>query len=176
MKQDNNLYILVIVVGVLAVFLSTCLGALAGGFVGYWAGRKAVTAFVAAPTPEQKQPTPIAPKQPEPILPKNLPLQPRVNGALITRVVDDSPADQAGIRPGDVIIAIDGKRITEENTLDQLIRQYHPGDSIEVTLWRGARERSLKVKLGSRIEEPSVPYLGVYYVPFIGIQQRPDSD
>ncbi len=176
MKQDKNLYILAIILGLLAIFLSTCLGALAGGVVGYWAGRKAVTAFVAVPTPEEKQPTPIVPKRPDPALPRNLPLQPVVNGALITRVVDDSPADQAGIRPGDVIIAIDGKRITEENTLDGLIRQHRPGDSIEVTLWRGVRERSLKVKLGSRAEEPGIPYLGVYYVPFIGIQQRPDSD
>lgn len=176
MKRDRNLYILVIVVGVLAVFLSACLGALAGGIVGYWAGRKAATASISLPLPEEKQPTPVIPKQPEPTLPKGLPLQPVVNGALITRVVDDSPADQAGIRPGDVIIAIDGKRITEENTLDQLVRQHRPGDTVEVTLWRGARERSLKVKLGSHVEDPNVPYLGVYYVPFIGIQPRSDSD
>ncbi|MEM4724733.1 MAG: PDZ domain-containing protein [Candidatus Hadarchaeum sp.] len=171
MRQDKNLYILVVVLGLLAIFLSTCLGALAGGVFGYWAGRKAVTAFTAAPTPTEKQPTPIAPKLPEPTLPKNFPLQPVVNGALITKVVDDSPADQAGIRPGDVIIAVDGKRVTEESTLDQIIREHRPGDRVEITLWRGTRERSLEVKLGSRPEEPDVPYLGVYFVPFIGIRR-----
>ncbi|MGC8787394.1 MAG: PDZ domain-containing protein [Anaerolineae bacterium] len=171
MKQDKNFYILVIVMGVLAVLLSTCLGALAGGLVGYWAGRKAATATISLPVPEERQPTPIAPERPQPTPPESLPWKPVVNGALITRVVDNSPADQAGIQPGDVIIAVDGKRVTEENTLDQIIHGYRPGDRVEITLWRGTRERSLKVKLGSRPEEPDVPYLGVYYIPFIGIRR-----
>ncbi|MBC7231648.1 MAG: PDZ domain-containing protein [Chloroflexi bacterium] len=175
MKQDKNFYILAIVLGVLAILLSTCLGALAGGLVGYWAGRRAATAVIPLPLPEEKQPTPIVPQKPQPTPPESLPWKPVVNGALITRVVDDSPADEAGIKPGDVIIAVDGKRVTEENALDQIIRGYRPGDKVEITLWRGARERSLKVKLGSRPEDPGIPYLGVYYIPFISVQ-RPGGD
>lgn len=172
MKQDKKFFVLFIVIGVLAVLLSTCLGAFAGGLAGYWAGRKAA-ASISLRLPEE-QLVPTEPESPRISPPEAFPWKPAVTGALITRVIDGSPADQAGIRPGDVILAVNGKRLEKENTLDQIIRSYHPGDRIEITLQRGGRERSIKVRLGNHPEDPDRPYLGVYYIPFIGMQRQGD--
>nr|MBC7245456.1 PDZ domain-containing protein [Chloroflexota bacterium] len=173
MKQDKKFYVLVIVICVLAVLLSTCLGAFAGGLVGYWAGRRAA-ASISVRLPEERQPAPIEPELPQVSPPEAFPWKLTANGALVTKVVDGSPADQAGIHVGDVIIAVDGKRVEGENTLGQIIRSYRPGDGIEITLWRGGRERSVKVKLGTHPDEADLPYLGVYYIPFIGMQRQGD--
>jgi len=58
-------------------------------------------------------------------------------GVLITRVVPGSPADQAGLQPGDVITGFGDQEIT---TTEQLIRAIHTakiGQRVEITFWRG---------------------------------------
>lgn len=76
-----------------------------------------------------------------------------VRGALVSRVVPDSPADRAGLRDGDIITEI-GNRATE-NTDDVIrtVRDHRPGDEVIVTVRRGERSRALKVDLGTRAEE-----------------------
>jgi len=166
-EQDKRLYVVVIVIGVLAVLLSTCLGACAGGIVGYWAGRNASGA--AEGLLREIQEWKCQPIEPEIELPRFFePERPRFvperGGALVTKVVDGSPADKAGIRSGDLILAVDGVPIAEENTLQRIIREHRPGDRVEIALWSRGRERTVKVKLGAHPEERDVTYLGVYYV------------
>jgi len=167
-EQDKRLYVVVIVIGVLAVLLSTCLGACAGGIVGYWAGRNA-SSGVAEGLLREFQEWKRQPIEPEIELPRFFePERPRFvperGGALVTKVVDGSPADKAGIRSGDLILAVDGVPIAEENTLQRIIREHRPGDRVQIALWSRGRERTVKVKLGAHPEEKDVTYLGVYYV------------
>ncbi len=150
MEQDKRLHIVIVIVavGLLAILLSTCLGAFAGGVVGYCAGRKAAsTRITEQPLPEWRR---------EPIVP-------RTGGALVTEIVDDSPADRAGIRPGDLIIAVDDVRVHEENTLERLIRRYQPGDRVMIALWSRGQERTVRVRLAEHPEDRRVAYLGVFY-------------
>lgn len=81
-------------------------------------------------------------------------------GALVTRVVLESPAERAGLRPGDVIIEFDGQQVTEEQPLDVIVAQYAPGDEITLVILRGQAERDLTVTLGV----------------FPGLQRMPDFD
>ncbi|MFN8515906.1 MAG: trypsin-like peptidase domain-containing protein [Chloroflexia bacterium] len=69
-------------------------------------------------------------------------------GALVTAVTPDGPAAQANIAPGDVIIAIDGKQITKDNTLTLVLLSYKPGDQIAVTVARGSERFNAQVTLG----------------------------
>lgn len=56
-------------------------------------------------------------------------------GAQVVRVLENTPAEIAGIAPDDLIIAIDGASVTSATSLTGLMDQHHPGDTVTVT-WR----------------------------------------
>ncbi|MEX2429882.1 MAG: PDZ domain-containing protein, partial [Patescibacteria group bacterium] len=72
-------------------------------------------------------------------------------GALVISVVPGSAAAQAGIRPNDVIAAVDGTAVDREHSLSSLIAAHSPGDRVQVTIRRGGEERRLPVTLGRRV-------------------------
>ena len=69
-------------------------------------------------------------------------------GAFIQRVVKDTPAEEAGLKAGDIIIKVDGEDINEENTLAQAIRKHKVGDSLRLTIDRNGRQLELTAVLG----------------------------
>ena len=69
-------------------------------------------------------------------------------GAYIERVQPDSPAEQAGIQEGDIILEFDGKRVNQANDLAKLIKQKKAGERVKVRLWREGKEIELTVALG----------------------------
>ncbi|HHY82384.1 MAG TPA: PDZ domain-containing protein [Clostridiales bacterium] len=69
-------------------------------------------------------------------------------GILITDVTKDSPALEAGIKPGDVITGINGKKIEKIDELKSTLESFEVGDVIDVSLWRNGNDFVLKVKLG----------------------------
>lgn len=73
---------------------------------------------------------------------------PRVGGALVNEVTDGSPAEDAGLRPQDVITALDGKFITRSGELQQKIAQRKPGDEVLLEVYRNGNPREITVKLG----------------------------
>jgi serine protease DegS len=60
-----------------------------------------------------------------------------VEGILVTGVLEDGPASNAGLRPGDVITEINGARASNSHELMQLIANEAPGSAFEVRGWRG---------------------------------------
>ncbi len=64
-------------------------------------------------------------------------------------VVNDGPADKAGIREGDVITKVDGKDVNERNSLGSLLGQYEPGDKVTLTVNRDGKNQSITVTLGT---------------------------
>lgn len=60
-----------------------------------------------------------------------------------------SAAANAGLKDGDIVIAIDGDRIDQNNPLSTKIQSYLPGDEIEITYLRDGKEKKAKAKLGS---------------------------
>lgn len=69
-------------------------------------------------------------------------------GALVAQVQDDSPAQEAGLKTGDTILAIDGKSIKDPRELSRVIAAYDPDTEVKVSLWRDGKERNVEVKLG----------------------------
>jgi len=65
-------------------------------------------------------------------------------------VEPSSPASKADIREGDVIIAIDGKKITTETSLASIIAQKNPGDMVQLDIQRGDKKIQIRVELGER--------------------------
>jgi S1-C subfamily serine protease len=86
-------------------------------------------------------------------------------GALITDVVSGSPADHAGIKGstgettfqlqrvktgGDVVVAVDGKPVLQNNDLSKLVAAHKPGDTVTLEIIRDGNHDSVDVTLGSR--------------------------
>ncbi len=69
-------------------------------------------------------------------------------GALIGEVTKDSPAEDAGLKEGDVIIEFNGKKVTDSRHLRLMVSQTAQGTKAEVKLLRDGKERALTVKLG----------------------------
>ena len=92
----------------------------------------------------------------------DLPVQ---DGLLVERVTRGSPAAGAGIRGGDrvaqagmrkiaiggdVIVAIDGQKIANQFDMNVILNRKRPGDSVNVSLYRGGKKMDIPVKLGER--------------------------
>ncbi len=84
----------------------------------------------------------------------NLPVQ---NGAYIRSSRPGEPAVQpgsaaarAGLREGDIIVAVNDVRLDYNTSLRQLLLRYKPGDTITLTVLRDGRERNIQVTLGER--------------------------
>ena len=69
-------------------------------------------------------------------------------GALINEVVKDSPADEAGLQRGDILLTYDGEPIEELNDLPRLVAATPVDKSVKVTVFRDGKEREVKVKVG----------------------------
>jgi S1-C subfamily serine protease len=72
------------------------------------------------------------------------------NGQPVSGVEAGKPADQGGIKDGDIITAIDGKPIDEEHPLDATLAQFSPGDTVTVDVLRDGQHVTLQVTLGTR--------------------------
>lgn len=69
-------------------------------------------------------------------------------GALVTRVIKDTPAAKAGLEAGDVIVAVDGKDVDDSGDLGSRIRNHEPGDSVKIDVIRKGQTRTLNATLG----------------------------
>jgi serine protease DegQ len=75
-------------------------------------------------------------------------------GALIAGVQRGGPADRAGVKPGDVIVAVDGKRVSDSFAVLQLVASLKPGSKAELTLLREGKPVELPVQVGKRSNKP----------------------
>jgi serine protease Do len=78
-------------------------------------------------------------------------------GALIAAVERGGPAEKAGVKPGDIVLAYNGKPIEEENMLPRLVAATKPGQTADLEIWRDGRREKLKV---TAAELPSKPPAG----------------
>jgi len=83
-------------------------------------------------------------------------------GAEVTEVAPGSAAETAGLREGDLILAVDDEEVTRETPLTVLIAAHEPGDVVVLTIERDGREREIEVELGewSAPEEPGARWEG----------------
>jgi len=69
-------------------------------------------------------------------------------GALLGGVEKGSPAERAGLKAGDVVLALDGKPVADATALARGIADYKPGDSVQLKVWRDGAARDIAVKVG----------------------------
>lgn len=74
----------------------------------------------------------------------------QVRGVGVTQVVKDSPAEKAGIRKDDVILRLDGERITSVRKLNRLISEIAPEQSVRVAISRAGAEQELTATIARR--------------------------
>jgi len=82
-------------------------------------------------------------------------------GVPVTKVFDGSPAEKAGLRPKDVLLAVDGVTLIDPLALRHRLGRYLAGDAVSLTLRRDGKELNLKVTLAEpptrRAPRPSRP-------------------
>ncbi len=75
---------------------------------------------------------------------------PQAGGALISEVLRGSPADKAGIKPGDILVAINGEPVADSATMLSLIAALQPGQQAALKVVRNRVETEIKVVVGTR--------------------------
>jgi serine protease Do len=71
-------------------------------------------------------------------------------GILVGQVSADGPGAKSGIQAGDVITALDGKAVTDVDTLRNQIARTAPDSTLKLTLWRDGKTQDLTVKVGTQ--------------------------
>ena len=77
------------------------------------------------------------------------------SGALVTQVVENSPAEEAGVEPGDVILTFDGKTLSKMRDLPKFVALTDKGKQVDMQVWRNDELRTLNVLVGGS-EQPQL--------------------
>jgi S1-C subfamily serine protease len=93
-------------------------------------------------------------------------------GVAVQQVFSGSPADRAGIQPGDVILQADGKSFNTMKDLHDYIASKKPGDLIRLNVWSQGMKKFVAIKLG---ETPAEQPLSVEQQPQGGMQPPEDN-
>lgn len=80
-----------------------------------------------------------------------------VRGVLVQEATEGGPAAEAGLRQGDVIVALDGEPIDRVGELQQEVAERSPGAEVELSIVRDGREETVSVVLGEAELPPSAP-------------------
>ena len=84
-------------------------------------------------------------------------------GALVQSVSPGSAADQAGLQAGDLLLALDGRRIGPAQPLERFLGLYKPGETVTITYRRGDENQETSTILGRDPGDPTRGLLGVTY-------------
>jgi len=102
-----------------------------------------------------------------------------LSGALIANVVDGSPADAAGLVPGDVILSFEGTEIDDLRDLTTSVARADIGEEAEMTLWRNGEEVTATIEPAlletASLDQPVSPDSGTY-IPELGLALAEGED
>jgi S1-C subfamily serine protease len=168
-KEKRTYYTFVVLVVVVGLLLGCVAGAIAGGLsglvVGRWQAKRALERAVVGrdvPHLRSEEPPFFMPDPEKDELPYDW-VPDKVPGALVVDVIEESPAAEAGLRVGDVIVTVDQTPIDQHHQLADVIRQYESGDIVTLEISRSGEPKRVRVKLGKHPEDPSRAYLGIFY-------------
>jgi serine protease Do len=74
---------------------------------------------------------------------------PKPEGALVAKVLPDSPAQQAGLKAGDVLLRYNGAELVSSRSLPPLVGDSNPGDTVNLELLRDGRSITVRVEIGT---------------------------
>jgi S1-C subfamily serine protease len=72
------------------------------------------------------------------------------SGATLPGIIPGGPADMAGLREGDIVVAINDRTVDAEHPLDAVLAGFAPGQTVDVHIIRGDQSRTITVELGTR--------------------------
>ena len=79
-------------------------------------------------------------------------------GACITHVIEGTAAEKAGLKEGDVIVAIDDHQVKSHGHLSESMAMHKPGDAVKVTYWRDGKKNTVTANLGETEGEEVYTY------------------
>src|SRR6187397_2413751 len=94
----------------------------------------------------------------------------RPSGALIANVTPDSPAARASLKPGDLIVSVDGQNVEDPNAFDYRFATKPPGGTARLGIVRGGREQTVTVALQIAPEMPREEIVIRSRSPFSGVK------
>lgn len=101
----------------------------------------------------------------------------KAEGALVARVVPGSPSEDAGLKPGDVILAFNGEALLVSNALPPLVGAVKPGESVPLKVLREGKQITLKVKIGELPPDVAANELPAARLPLgLGIERLTAED
>jgi serine protease Do len=84
----------------------------------------------------------------------------KATGALVSAVEKDSPAEKAGVEPGDVVLKFNGKEVSGSRDLPSMVAEITPGVTAKMEIWRAGKTKEISVDVGemkmASTEEKSV--------------------
>ena len=80
----------------------------------------------------------------------------KIEGVYVDNVSDNGAAKEAGIRSGDVIIAVGNKKVNTNAELQEAVSQYRPGDDVKVTVKRNDSEKQFTVTLRNKLGDTGI--------------------
>ncbi|MCH7892928.1 MAG: Do family serine endopeptidase [Proteobacteria bacterium] len=101
-------------------------------------------------------------------------------GALVSEVSENSAAAKAGIEPGDVIIAVDGKTVKDSAELRNTIGMKPAGETVRIGVWRDGETRTVLARLGEQVQNTPLAgaevHGGLEGASFIGTSSADEHD
>ncbi|HIQ26682.1 MAG TPA: Do family serine endopeptidase [Aquifex aeolicus] len=85
------------------------------------------------------------------------------HGVIVLKVYPGSPAQNGGVEPGDIILAVNGEPVKDATDLQFKIMKTPPGKEITLTILRGEKKLTLKVKVGEFPEKGNITTKAIYY-------------
>lgn len=100
----------------------------------------------------------VEPQDITPELAESFGLQ-KTSGTIIAGVLKGGPADQAGVKPGDILLSVANKPINDTVSMLNLVAQLAPGEKVKVIVMRKSREATLDLTVGKRprMKQPRLP-------------------
>jgi serine protease DegQ len=80
-----------------------------------------------------------------------------LEGAIINGVLTGGPADKAGVKPGDVLVSIDGKPVVDPQSVLNLVTNIAPGSAAKVKMKRKGQDMEIAVTVGRRPKQQARP-------------------
>lgn len=73
----------------------------------------------------------------------------KARGALVAQVAEDSPAEDAGIKTGDVVLNVNGKEMEDVRAVSRTVADLEPETDAEIVVWRDGRRKTIDVEIGT---------------------------
>lgn len=77
-------------------------------------------------------------------------------GALVSDVIPDTPAEKAGLKPGDVIVEFNNKPVSDVRDLQQKVADANIGETATLGVWRDKKKITIAIKIAERPEEETI--------------------